>query len=510
MTQRRIKRRDFLRGAFAAGAGFAIGNRSAWSTPIGSNEEIRVALVGLGGRGGGFLVNAAEAQPDVKIVALCDPHSSRMNGVYNNLDDNSEAVRYTDVREIIDRNDIDVFMLASPTHWHALMTVWACQAGMDVYCEKPVSHNVPESRIMQRAAAYYNRVVQIGTQRRSSYGAEQARQFLAGGTLGAIQWMHCWWFSGRGGVGLQNPPWNPYTVNGFDWNMYAGPASDGPIPWGSGILNATDIHSNWHFNWLYGNGDASNLGVHVFDQARFMAGTEGAPTRVMCVGNRYVHNDGGQTPNAQLSLMDYPDYPVAMENRGLVSENLYGSSRGVRIQCENGYVIGFDDATAFNNDDELIGAWNAGNPEGDHSANFFAAVRSRDVDSLIAPIAKIIPSNDGCLLANASYRMGTPTPTADIRAAIAGMGDAPNRFEDILNPYLSGVGVNTAVNPLIMGPWLTFDAAAAAVTQVNGSAESGSVETANGLLADPYREPFVLPAIPDGDAGVGAHWRLTR
>jgi predicted dehydrogenase len=514
MRGKPLKRRDFLKGALATGAGLTAwsGTRfqSAWAAQrvAGAGDRIRVALVGLGGRGSGFLVNAAEAQADVDIVALCDPDEGRRNDVYADLDDNSQALRYADVRDVLDRSDVDVVMIAAPTHWHALMTIWACQAGKDVYCEKPVSHNIQEGRLMKLAADRYNRIVQIGVQRRSAAGAQAARAYLANpttgvnGALGPIQWIYAYWFSARSSVGSQT--WDPYTVGaGFDWNLYAGPASDGSIPWGTIPLNADDIHSNWHYNWLFGNGDLTNLGIHMFDQARYMAGIPNAPTRVMGIGNRYVHGDGGQAPNIQLTLLEYPDFPVVIENRGLPSSpyspNPSGpnaiTARGnhVLIQCQNGYLFAFDRARAYDNShNEIDGLANAGNPDGNHPANFFDAVRSRDAASLIAPIGDVNPTNDACLVGNASYRMGVATTDNDIRAAIAGQGAAPDRFEDALT-HLTNNSVNTGVDNLLMGPWLTFSEGPGIVTAVNGSGGS-QVTTANLLLKDTYRDPFVIPA----------------
>jgi predicted dehydrogenase len=515
MRKKRLKRRDFLKGALATGAGLTAwaGPRfkSAWAEQrvLGAPSEIRVAIAGCGGRGSGFLVNAAQAEPDTRIVALCDPDVSRMDNVYNNLVDNSQTDRYTDVRDIFERNDIDVFMTAAPTHWHALMTIWACQAGMDVYCEKPVSHNLRESRLMKLAAERYSRILQIGVQRRSTTGGQAAKAYLAdptngvNGALGPIQWIHAYWFSSRSGVG--STPWDPYAVGaGFDWNLYAGPASDGPIPWGPPTdPDENDIHSNWHYNWLFGNGDLCNLGIHMFDQARFMAGIQGAPNRVMSIGNRYVHGDAGQAPNIQLTLLDYPDFPVVIENRGLpsapYSPNPSGpdaiTARGnhVLIQCQNGYIFAFDRARVYDNAHaEIANLGNAGSPESDHPANFFAAVRSRDAASLIAPVGDVNPTNDACLVGNASYRMGVATSDNDIRAEIAGLGAAPDRFEDVLT-HLTANSVDTGADPLLMGPWLTFNEAVPQVTAVNGSG-GAEVTTANLLLTDSYRDPFTIPA----------------
>jgi predicted dehydrogenase len=507
MRKRGLKRRDFLKGALATGAGLTVWGgpkfQSAWAGYRLADSEIRVAIVGCGGRGRGYLLNEADAAADVRVTALCDPDNGRMTTAFNQLTDNTGVFTSQDVRDLVDRTDIDAFLVGSNTHWHSLHTIWPILAGKDVFCEKPVSHNIAESRLMALAADSHYRILQIGVQRRASTGAQNAKAYLADGTtgllgaLGPIQYIYCWWYNDRSpGIGLQSP-WTP-SFPDLDFDLYMGPRDIVPLTRGQGSNDIGDVHNGWHYSWDTGNGDLSNLGIHVFDQARYIAGIPDAPTRVRCIGNRYVFGDAGVTPNAQFTLLDYPHFPVLIENRG-VSSSGYSPAPGTvgprgsgfHIQCQHGYAFGFEDVKIYDNSHNELGSWPAGPNGADFISNFFDVVRSRDAGSLIAPIGDVNPTNDACLLGNASYRMGTPADKDTIRAAVAGLGAAPDRFESML-AWLAGLSVDVDTDQLKMGPWLTFDETGGEVTEVNGSAGS-EVATANALLTDAYRAPFTIP-----------------
>src|SRR4030042_1444754 len=182
----KLSRRDFMKSAVAIGAGLALAGPA--SRVLGANDEIRIATVGVGGQGS-YHTSIFSEIPGVRYVAVCDADQNHVDERVKFFTDKGIKVDgYTDVRRLLDRKDIDVITSATPNHWHALVTVWACQAGKDVYIEKPASHEIWEGRKMVEAARKYNRIVQIGTQRRSSEAYRQAFEWILQGNLGASKW----------------------------------------------------------------------------------------------------------------------------------------------------------------------------------------------------------------------------------------------------------------------------------------------------------------------------------
>ena len=192
-----------------------------------------------------------------------------------------------DIRRLLDDKSIDAISVATPNHWHALATIWACQAGKDVYVEKPVSHNVSEGRRMVEAARKYERIVQTGTQCRSHKGIQDAIDFLRSGKLGQIYMAKGLCYKPRGSIG--HKPDGPVPAN-VDYDIWLGPAPKRPF-------NPNRFHYNWHWNWDYGNGDLGNQGIHQMDLARWGLGKNELPKAVMASGGRFGYSDDGQTPN---------------------------------------------------------------------------------------------------------------------------------------------------------------------------------------------------------------------
>jgi len=356
-------RREFLRTTAAGAAALALPTARV----LGANGDVRVAVIGVGGKGRQHAGVFARL-PGVRLVALCDVDPKRLAERAKGFDGVDSC---TDPRRILDRNDVDAVVIATPDHWHALLAIWACQAGKDVYVEKPVSHNIREGRKIIEAARKYSRIVQAGTQYRSDEGLAEAARYIHEGNLGKVLWGHVPWYERRGSIGQVAP----HTPDWLDYDLYCGPAPVKP-------LRRKELHYDWHWVWSTGTGDLGNSGIHAFDVCRWFAGYEGLPPRAICIGGRFGVDDAGETPNTQLTVLDYKPAPIFIENRNLpvkkgdkAMDHLRGIREGVVLQCENGYFAGFrGGGWAYDNQGNKIKQFK-GDGGGAHQANFIRAVR---------------------------------------------------------------------------------------------------------------------------------------
>jgi predicted dehydrogenase len=485
MTMSSWTRRDFLKGTVAVAAGSTIlkAAGSARAQPMGANGDIRVAVIGFNSKGRSH-IGAFKNMPGVRLVALCDVDPKILDREVAGLkQDNIEVFATNDFRRILDRDDIDAVTIATPNHLHAPLTVWACQAGKDVYVEKPVSHGVWEGRKMVEAATKYNRIVQSGTQTRSDDGAPIAVEYVRSGKLGKIQWIHAVWFKNRGSIGIKSP-WYPDWI---DYNLFCGPAPEVP-------LRRNELHYDWHWMWDTGNGDISNLGTHMFDLSRWFAGFPTQPPRVISFGGRYGVHDCGDTPNHQLTILEYPDFPIMIEIRNLPmgrdgrdTEPVRGTRSGVIVQCEGGYYMGYQGGGIYDNEGKRIEQI-PGDGGRTHFENFIEGVRSRKMADLRAPIDVGHVSTSSLLMGNISIRCGKPADGAAIRKAIDGNQVALDRLDN-LEKHLAEHGIDLAKEPLTLGSRLEFDAKTEKFT---GSSHPDMLADANFQLKGVYREPFAI------------------
>ncbi|MFV2068101.1 MAG: Gfo/Idh/MocA family protein, partial [Pirellulales bacterium] len=297
----RTTRRTFLKRAAAASAAFStftISGTKSSGRVIGANDTLRIAVAGIHGRGQSHM-DAYTSLDHVEVVTLVDPDRSLFDSRSKRIQSRGGKAPkcVQDVREVLDDPRVHAVSIATCNHWHSLMTIWACQAGKDVYVEKPLSHNLSEGRKAVEAARKYERVVQHGTQQRSS--EERARQIAAirSGQYGKLLVAKGYCCKPRWSIGFKDPEAPPADL---DFNLWLGPAPQQPF-------HRNLVHYNWHWFWDTGNGDTGNQGVHEMDVARW--GIEGAtlPQRVWSMGGRYVPDgkngkDQGQTPNMQLSV----------------------------------------------------------------------------------------------------------------------------------------------------------------------------------------------------------------
>ena len=388
-----LNRRTFLASAGSGAAALALGTGVRAAGP---NDRINVAVIGIRGRGESH-IDAFSKHKDTRVVALCDVDHRLFDGRAKQVEDRQGKAPQLvgDLRRLMEDKAIDVVTIATPNHWHSLAAVWACQAGKDVYVEKPVSHEVAEGRKIVDAARKYGRVVQAGTQSRSSKGVQEAMEFLHSGKLGPIYLARGLCFKPRGSIGHKEDAPVP---EGVDYNVWLGPAPERPF-------NPNRFHYEWHWNWDYGNGDIGNQGIHQMDVARWGLGKDTLPTHIVSTGGRYGYKDDGETPNTQVAAFRYDDCLLEFEVRGLATND----EKGIRV---GNLFFGPEGYLALNGDrwETYLGPKGEPGPKGsgggDHFANFISAVQSRKPETLKAEILDGHLSSALCHLANVSYRLG--------------------------------------------------------------------------------------------------------
>ena len=486
----KLSRRDFMKGSMAVGAGLAMAGPA--SRVLGANDDVRVAVIGVGSQGGGHM-RLFGGIPGVRLVAICDADLDhvknraaafeKQNGV--------KLKTYTDMRELLDSKEIDAVTSATPNHWHALTTIWACQAGKDIYIEKPACHGIWEGRKMVEASRKYNRIVQIGTQKRSSEAHPAAFEWIREGHIGKMKWVRgfCYKRRGPGSNGIvhgTNGP-NPVPAS-VDYNLWCGPADMVP-------LNRTDLHYVWHWMWNTGNGDIGNQGPHEMDIARWALGDPGLPTQCFSIGGRFgvgETDDVGETANTQIAFFNYKPVPLIFEVRGLpVSKgrrdmpNFRGTRVGDCVQCEGGYFP-CDDGGGwiYDNDGKKVKQFSGRGGAGHHE-NFIKAVRSRKRSDQNADIEVGHLSAALCHMANTSHRLGKKATVDEVRAAIGDNAEMMDSFNRMLE-HLAANEVNLEKEPITLGPVLTMDPKTERYVGENS-------DLANMFIKRNYREPFVVP-----------------
>lgn len=483
-----LHRRTFLKySAAAAATGFASClTRSAWAQPAGANDAVRVAVIGLNSKGARHVLQLLET-PGVRVTALCDVDPAILAREVEKLKSQQiDAFATTDARMVFDRSDVDAVLIATGNHWHALLTVWACQAGKDVYVEKPASRTVWEGRRMVEAARKYGRIVQLGTQYRSDTGLPEAIAYLQDGHLGQVQAIHAVCYKLRESIGRRRP-WYP---DGLDYDLFCGPSPMVP-------LERNELHYDWHWMWGTGNGDMANLGVHVLDIARRFGLEDALPRRILSVGGRFARDDAGETPNTQFTVFDYPGLPVVWEGRGLSAkpgvnylDNYRGLQTGVVVQCEGGYYAGYLGGAIYDRAGKQIRRI-PGDGGRNHIGNFIEAVRSRRSQDLAAPIANGHRSTSLCHYGNISYRIGRPAAAAEVRQAIEAMPPALDTLDRVTG-NLAAHGVDLERQRLTLGPWVQPDWGQDEVSRIEGGDED-SLEAARALISEAQRPPYVIP-----------------
>lgn len=473
---RTLNRRNFLLKGSAATASALSLPASSWARVLGANDVVRMAVVGFNGQGRGH-INGFSKIDGVRVVALCDVDREVLDREAEKLRSAGQSVEcYTEVRKLLEDKNVDAISTATPNHWHALISIWACQAGKDVYVEKPVSHNVWEGRKIVEAARKYNRIVQTGTQSRSSAALREALAWVKEGHIGKIKIARGLCYKRRDSIlKVDGPQPVPQSI---DYDLWCGPAPKTP-------LMRKRLHYDWHWVWPTGNGDIGNQGIHQMDICRWALGKPELSPRVVSVGGRLGYVDDGETPNTQFVIHDYGDVLLIFEVRGLPAKtggremDKYRSQNvGHVVECDGGYLAG---TTVYDNQGKEVKKFVDRGES--HQQNFIRAVRSRKPSDLNAEILEGHLSSALCHTGNISHRLGRQANPGEIREALKadkGALETLGRFEE----HLAANGVDLRINKATLGVFLKMDPKK---ERFIGN------EKANELLTRDYRKPFVVP-----------------
>ena len=483
-----MDRRNFLKSTVAAGIAMALPacSRLTSSSPTatraaGANGDIRIAVAGLNGKGKHHL-QMLRAIPGVRVVALCDPDQMVLDAAVAASDALGENLRgYVDIRELLDQSDIDALTIATPNHWHALMAVWAMEAGKDVYVEKPVSHTIWEGQQIIAAQRKYNRVVQAGTQMRSDTAQKAMIEWVQAGNIGQIQYARGLCYKRRENIGKVEGP-QPVPEH-IDYNLWCGPSTDA-------LPRRKNLHYDWHWFWDYGNGEIGNNGPHEIDLCRWTLGQPKMAPSILSIAGRFGYDDDAETPNTHIAYYDYP-VPLIMEVRGLpdatgstAMDNLRGIRIGTIVQCEGGYFAGRGSGWIYDNDGKKMQFFEGEGAE-QHMPNFIQAVRERKPELVNAPITEGHISTGMCHLGNISHLLGKDVTPEEARERIEGKKELVDSYERFL-AHIEANGVDLKTAKPVLGAALEFNPETECFID-NPAADA--------LLTQRYREPFVFPSL---------------
>lgn len=478
-------RRQFIRNsAMAVGSTVLLSGTSSSLRAVGANDRFRIAVIGANGRGNAH-IDGFLKEDNVEIAYVVDPDEvvleAALKTVARKSQGKSNCRGVKDIRQVLYDDSVDAISIATPNHWHSLMTIWGAQAGKHVYVEKPMSHDVVEGRSAVEAQRKYGVVIQHGTQRRSDAQIAGLTKAIQDGKFGRLKISYGYCCKPRGTIGFEfaSPP--PAHV---DWNLWRGPA----------VIHQYHnnyVHYDWHWFWATGNGDMNNQGTHQLDVARWALDADQThPVRAMAMGGRFQWGDQGETPNTMFAMAEYPNgqqvffnvrnvnydaYERQVENEyyfedgGKIVRGKYytkGSSEGVAVEVEDAEV------TPGGNWGSFVRACRAGKPE---MAN-----------------GNVLDAHYGCVmghLMNNSYRLGTNMPFNSKAGSFGDNTDAHDHFMKLHDMMKSGVGLPEDKTQYTVGPWLNFD------PKTERHIGDHAVE-ANALLKDVNNPEFNVP-MPD-------------
>lgn len=393
----RNTRREFLKRSAAASAMVVAGgilpgyNARSYSRILGSNEKIRISVMGVNSRGNALAVNFA-SQPNSEVVHICDVDRKVMEKCIASVSaiQKHQPQGYGDFRRSLESKDIDVMVIATPDHWHAPASLLAMQAGKHVYVEKPCSHNPAEGELLVKAAGIYGKVIQMGNQRRSYPNVIKAIQELKDGIIGRAYLGKGWYTNNRDTIGIGKEVAVP---EGLNWDLWQGPAP-------RQAYKDNIVHYNWHWRWHWGTGEALNNGTHMVDLLRWGLGVD-YPTKVSSSGGRYRYQDDWETPDTQIISLEFgPLIAMTWEGRSCNGKSIEGCSVGSMFYGENGsMLIDGNSYTVYDlqskvvkevKNEGIVNARNLASPDSAldalHIQNFFACIQSgeklhSDIDS---------------------------------------------------------------------------------------------------------------------------------
>ena len=390
-----LNRRQFLGSSAKNAAGVAAGVVSlsaAAAIANGTLDKIRLAVIGVRNQGKELATSFASL-PSACVTAVCDVDDSLLPAAVKSVEQIQGFAPRTerDFRRLLDDPQIDAVVIATPDHWHAVMTILACQAGKDVYVEKPVSHTIEEGTRMIAAARQYDRVVQSGLQQRSGAHFQSAIDYVRSGKLGRVHLAKAWTAHLRKSIGHKA---DCIVPQGVDYDLWQGPAT-------ARNFNPNRFHHNWHWNWDYGSGELGNWGVHMLDIARW--GLEVSwPTQVSAIGGQHYFDDDQQTPDTLLANYTFAGKTIAWEHRLWSHQGIEGRSAAVAFHGDQGTLIVDRGGWKVYGQSESVTS-DSSNCATPHHQNFLDCIRTRSRPTADIEIGHI--SSSLCHLGNIAYRV---------------------------------------------------------------------------------------------------------
>lgn len=475
-----LPRRSFLRQSLLATASTVALTQRGLSAP---SEKLNAAIIGCGNRANSLAKQIAGV-PGVSITWAIDPDEGRARGLARKY----SAKVGKDMRQALDDKEVDLVVIGTCNHWHCLAAIWACQAGKDVYVEKPLGHNLVEQRRLIEVAAKTGRIVQVGTQQRSDVCQDEIRDYLhTEKGLGEILYIRANRYGVRAPVKKLD---KPLSIPGnVDYELWCGPAEKRELIRGG-------LHYDWHWDFNTGNGEMGNWGVHILDDVRNvgLADKVDLPKRMLVGGGRVLWNDAAETPNVHFAYYDTGRIPVLFDLTNLpvkpgtkAAPGYCNTRSGYTVHCEGGrYSGGRGGGAAYDKDNKRIKKFSGNGGKG-HMDNFIDAVRARKSEILKAPLLQGHLSSAWCELANVGYKTGAAYSKGEALEINKGM-TAWGELLDQANERLVAHGISLEDPGIKLSPVLEMDTAAEKFTGT-------MADKANVHLGRSYRKDFELPKV---------------
>ncbi|MDG1895097.1 MAG: Gfo/Idh/MocA family oxidoreductase [Fuerstiella sp.] len=477
-----LSRRQFMASAAAASAAvtFPSTARSRMAA-----DDVNMGFISCGGRAGQHMPMFDDLD-GVNIAGLCDPDENRLGKAQTRY---PGATGYADLRSLIDDASVDAVVVATCNHWHCLASIWAMEAGKDVYVEKPLSHSQWEGRQTVAAARKYNRICQVGTQQRSDPMQAEIKKFLhEEKALGQIVSARVNRYGVRGPIGRRDSPLE--IGSDVDYDLWLGPAQDQPI-------FRDKLQYDWHWDFNTGSGEMGNWGVHVLDDLRnnVFQDSVGLPKRIFGAGGRVAWDDAGDTPNVHFVYFDTGTIPVVIGLTNMTagpqerkSPQHPGPGSGYIAYCEGGRFEGQRGrGAAYDKDGKKIREFKGNGGNRVHHQNFIDAIRNRNHTSLNSDVEVGHLSTGWCNLANIAFQSGKPFKKQDA-GQVAGDGGIWQNIVSEMEQHLEAHGVELESDDIKLSPMLTVDERKEVFVGDNA-------DVANVFLKREYRAPYIVPEI---------------
>jgi predicted dehydrogenase len=405
MTEQ-INRRDFFKRAAVGTAGVSLAMSGARTgSVLGANDRIRLGLIGCGRQGVSDMQYFMKQ--GVEVAAVCDVYEPNLQKGLEAAGGKAKALE--DFRQVLDEKEIDAVIVATPDHWHALPTVMACQAGKDVYVEKPVCVAVEEGKKMVEAARKHKRIVQVGLWQRSNLHFQKAAQLVQDGLIGKVSFVRTWNYSNTYPDGIGNPP-DSDPPPGLDWDMWLGPAPKVAFNWNR--FGVGDRWSTFRYFYDYANGWPGDWGVHLLDIVQWAMRVDG-PHTITASGRKFYLKDNSDTPDTLQITLEYPDFVATYENRLCNKGAMEKRGYGIEIHGTDGTIfVDREGFQVFPEGEEVEGKRVAKTAEmkmeraddglENHVANMLECMRNRKLPQ--SDIEFGYHSTTTCLLGNVALR----------------------------------------------------------------------------------------------------------